>query len=168
MPMLKSIAALTITAAGLLTACMPTTSSSSSSSQEPAAAAPSAAGIGTPVSDGKLQFVVTSVDRSAIAGDPTNEFMQQKAKGEFVNVHLTITNTGNEARGFFATNQKLIINGNKYDAASILGVPGDGDNINPGLNVESVASFDVPPGAQPQAIELHDSLFSGGATVNLQ
>lgn len=168
MHVLKSVGALTV-AAGLLTACMPTTSSSSSASaSEKPAAATAAAGIGTPVSDGKLQFVVTNVDRSAIAGDPTNEFMQEQAKGEFVNVHLRITNTGNEARSFSATNQKLIVNGNKYDAASILGVPGDGDNINPGLSVESVASFDVPPGAEPDAIELHDSMFSGGATVNLQ
>ena len=132
------------------------------------AAAPAAAGIGTPVRDGKFEFTVTSVDRSATAGDPTNEYLQEKAKGEFVNVHLTIKNTGSEAQTFFASNQKLIVGGNKYDAASILGVPGDSESINPGLSVQSVATFDVAPGTVPDAIELHDSMFSGGVKVNLK
>lgn len=123
--------------------------------------------IGSPVSDGKFQFVVTSVDRSKTAGDPTNEFLQETAKGEFVNVHLTVKNTGNEAQSYFASNQKLIVGGKQFDAASILGVPGDGGNINPGLGIDTVVSFDVPVGSAPEAIELHDSAFSGGATVNL-
>jgi hypothetical protein len=49
-----------------------------------------------------------------------------------------------------------------------LGVTGDGDNINPGLGIDStVVSFDVPVGVAPDGIELHDSAFSGGVMVNL-
>jgi hypothetical protein len=118
-------------------------------------------------SDGKFRFTVTSVDRSSTAGDPTNEFMQETAKGQFVNVHLTAENTGDEAQMYFANNQKLIIGGNQFDAASILGVTGDGDNINPGMGIDTVVSFDVPPMSMPEAIELHDSAFSGGTMVNL-
>lgn len=149
-----------------LTGCVPSSSHSSGSGGS-STSGNTPAPYGSPVSDGKLQFKVTSADRSSIAGDPTNEFMQEKAKGEFINVHLVVTNTGNEARSFSAGNQKLIINGNKYDAASVMGVPGDGDNINPGLSVDTVASFDVPPGSVPEAIELHDSMFSGGAQASL-
>jgi hypothetical protein len=79
-----------------------------------------------------------------------------------------VKNTGNEAQGYYATNQKPIINGKKFDAASIMGAPGDGNNINPGLGIDStVVSFDVPVGAAPEAIELHDSAFSGGVKVSL-
>ena len=145
----------------------PTASSSSSSSAAPQQTAAPAAAIGTPVSDGKFQFTVTSVDRSKTAGDPTNEFLQETAQGEFVNVHITVMNTGDQAQTYFATNQKLIIGGKKFDAASILGLKGDNANINPGLAVDTIVSFDVPPGTAPDAVELHDSAFSGGTTVSL-
>lgn len=125
-------------------------------------------GVGVPVRDGKFEFTVTSIDRSATAGDPTNEFLQEQATGEFVNVHLTVTNIGDEAQDFFASNQKLIVDGKKFDAASILGLPGDMSGINPGLSIETVVPFDVPPGAQPDAVELHDSAFSGGVKVALK
>lgn len=62
-------------------------------------------GIGEEVRDGKFAFVVTSVDRSRIAGDPTNEFMQELAQGEWLNVHVAVRNIGDEAPTFFATNQ---------------------------------------------------------------
>ena len=138
---------------------------SSTGSHSEHSSAPGA--VGTPVSDGKLQFTVTSVDRSKVAGDPTNQFMQETAQGEFVNVHLSVKNTGNEAQSYWSGNQKLIVGGKQFDAASILGAPGDGDNINPGLGLDTVVSFDVPPGSIPESIELHDSAFSGGALVNL-
>lgn len=147
-----------------LPGCAATTTSSASKSASQAAAA----NIGTPVRDGKLEFVVTGVARSKTAGDPTNQFMQETAKGEFVNVALSVKNTGAEAQNYFASNQKLIVSGKKFDAASILGVQGDGDNINPGLGIDTVVSFDVPPGSVPEAIELHDSMFSGGVLVSLR
>lgn len=135
----------------------------------PGTSAPQTApGIGSPVSDGKFEFVVTSVDRSKVAGDPSNKYLQETAKGEFVNVRIRVTNTGNAARMFSASNQKLIIGGSQYTATSLLGVPGDDENINPGLTVESVASFDVPPGAVPDAIVLHDAMLSGGVKVSLK
>lgn len=127
----------------------------------------SEAGIGQPVSDGKLEFTVTKMDRSKIAGDPTNEFLQETAQGEFINVHLTVKNTGDKGQSFFSSNQKLIVGGKQFEAASILGVAGDNQNINPGLSVDTVVSFDVPPGSVPEAIEVHDSAFSGGAKIKL-
>lgn len=162
------VAAGLLIAVGGLSGCAASDSNSADGKAGTSSPAASTAGIGTPVSDGKFEFIVTAVDRSKIAGDPENEFMQETAKGEFVNVHITVKNTGNESRMFSASNQKLIVGGNKYDASAILGAPGDNEDINPGLSVESVASFDVPPGAVPDAIELHDSMFSSGVTVNLK
>jgi hypothetical protein len=40
--------------------------------------------------------------------------------------------------------------------------------INPGNAVAGVILFDLPRGAKPTKIELHDSVFSGGVTVTLQ
>jgi hypothetical protein len=157
--MIAAVVVAVVPAAG----CAGLDTKSSSSSSKAAAAGR----IGSPVSDGKFQFVVTSVDKSKTAGDVTNQFLVETAKGEYVNVHLTVTNTGDEAQSYFSNNQKLIVAGKQFDAASVLGVSGDGDNINPGLGLDTVVSFDVPPGSTPDAIELHDSAFSGGVQVKL-
>ena len=42
------------------------------------------------------------------------------------------------------------------------------DNINPGNTVEVKVVFDMPKDAVPATIELHDSMFSGGAKVALK
>jgi Domain of unknown function (DUF4352) len=130
-----------------------------------AATAAQQVGINTPVRDGKFEFVVTSVDTSPTTGGD-NPYLQQQAKGVFVNVHLRVTNIGDKAQTFFADNQKLIVAGKEYSATSIL----DGslmNEINPGLSTDGVVSFDVPVGRTAEAVKLHDSLFSGGATVRL-
>jgi len=153
----------------LLTACgMGTTSDGTNTAGKPAGSQDQAAGIGTPVRDGKFEFVVLSVDRSKTAGNPANELEQSTAQGEYINVHLSVKNIGNEAQSYFAQNQKLIAGGKKFDAASLLGINGDGDSLNPGLGIDNtVVSFDVPPGTTPDSIELHDSAFSGGVKVKL-
>lgn len=38
--------------------------------------------------------------------------------------------------------------------------------INPGLAIDTALAFDVPVGTVPDGIQLHDSAFSGGVTVN--
>jgi hypothetical protein len=148
----------------VLAGCVPSTTPGSTNL---AGSPPQAASIGTPVRDGKFEFIVTSVDRSKTAGNPSNDFEQSTAQGEYINVHLSVKNIGNEAQSYFAQNQKLIVGGKKFDAASILGVNGDGGSINPGLGADTEVSFDVPQGTTPNSIELHDSAFSGGVTVRL-
>jgi hypothetical protein len=41
------------------------------------------------------------------------------------------------------------------------------NNINPGNEVTGTLVFDVPAGVELAALELHDSLFSGGVKVAL-
>ena len=150
-------------------------SSSSSStrsvaSSAPGASAPSApktkevAPAGSAVRDGKFEFEVLGVERGATSMD--DAFAPEIAKGEFFTVKIRVTNIGDDARSFSATNQKLIINGNKYDATSFMN-NGWMEDINPGLGIETQATFDIPKGAVPTAIEFHDSMFSGGALVAL-
>jgi hypothetical protein len=124
-----------------------------------------ATGVELPAADGMFDFVVTGIDHASTIGDG---IWQEEAKGEFVIVRLNVTNTGDEARTFFSGNQHLIVNGNKYDATTVVGGDVDSENINPGLGIDTSVTFDVPLGSQADAIELHDSMFSGGVTVNLR
>lgn len=127
-------------------------------------AGPVVASAGSSVRDGKFEFQVLGVDRSA-----TKEgvFTAQQAKGEFFIVKVRVTNIGDDARSFSASSQHLIVNGNKYDATSSLSDNTWMDNINPGLEIEGTVSFDIPQGSVPEAVEFHDSMFSGGARVAL-
>ena len=76
---------------------------------------------------------------------------------------------------FAVTNQKLFdTEGNEYEADSMAAVTlnqsGDSgllETMNPGSQLAVRIPFDVPPGTQPDRIELHDSAFSQGVAVNL-
>ncbi|MDV3125302.1 DUF4352 domain-containing protein [Mycobacterium sp. 21AC1] len=127
----------------------------------------------TPVRDGKFEFVVTSVQPGlAEVGD--NPFLNQKAQGQFVIVTLSVENIGDQAQGFSPSNQKLFdAQGRSFesDAGAQIAL-GDSDipvwdDINPGNAVDVSLVYDMPVAAVPASIELHDSMFSGGVTVNL-
>lgn len=128
------------------------------------AARPIVAPAGSSVRDGKFEFQVLGVERSSTK---PGLFNPEPAKGEFVIIKLRVTNIGDEARTFWAGNQKLIINGNEYEASSSLSDDGFRQDINPGLVIVTEVMFDVPPGAVPDAIVLHDSAFSGGGHLAL-
>ena len=123
-----------------------------------------AATAGSSVRDGKFEFQVLGVERSA---SKEGVFDPELAKGEFFIVHLRVTNVGDDARSFSASSQHLIVNGNKYDATSSISDENWMEDINPGLGIEASVMFDIPPGAVPEAIECHDSMFSGGALLAL-
>ena len=150
------------------------TTTSSRTASTPAFSAPTtsvkpAARIGQQVRDGKFAFVVTSIDRSKRGGDPSNEFMQETAQGEYLNVHMTVSNIGDRSQTFFATNQKLMTGGRQFEADTMVSVWDGSTNvdINPGNSINATASFDIPAGTPPGTIELHDSAFSGGVEVQL-
>jgi hypothetical protein len=123
-----------------------------------------AAPAGSSVRDGKFEFQVLGVERST---SKEGIFKPEQAKGEFFVVHLRVTNIGDDARSFSASSQHLIVNGNKYDATSSISDENWMEDINPGLGIEASVTFDIPPGAVPEAIECHDSMFSGGALLAL-
>lgn len=143
---------------------------SSTSGQTPSAAAPTP-GIGQEVRDGKFAFVVNSIDRSKTAGNPSNEFETVTAQGEFLNVHLTVSNVGDRTQSFSASNQKLQIGGNEFSAndSAAMWTQSMNVDINPGNNIQAVVSFDVPANNTDNGVlALHDSAFSGGVKVSLQ
>jgi hypothetical protein len=142
-------------------------SSKSYNTQSAPADAPGAsvAPAGSSVRDGQFEFQVLGTSRGETAKEDV--FSTERAKGEFFTVKLRVTNVGNDARSFSATNQKLIINGNEYEATSFLNSNSFGEDINPGLGIDTEVVFDIPKGATPSAIECHDSIFSGGALLAL-
>jgi hypothetical protein len=155
------------------------TSSSTNTSAASAGSAPSAsinappprAGIGQEVRDGKFAFVVTSIDRSKTAGDPSNQVEIVTAQGEFVNVHLSVSNVGDQPQNFFASNQKLQIGANQFSAndTAAMWIGSMTIEINPGKSIQAVVSFDVAPGTSNDGVlTVHDSIFSGGAKISLQ
>ena len=133
-------------------------------------ATPTAAPVGSPVRDGKFEFRVLSMTRAPQAGDVSNPYMTVDAQGEFIILTMSVANIGDEAQSYFGGNQKLVdITGREYEANSEADMwmnSGTGD-INPGNSIQVKAAFDVPPGTQPSELEVHDSMFSGGAKVRL-
>ncbi|MEU9832049.1 DUF4352 domain-containing protein [Streptosporangium sp. NPDC048047] len=132
-----------------------------------------AAGIGDTVKDGKFSFTVTKVEKGVErVGD---QYVGSDAQGQYVLVHVTVRNIGDEAQMFLDSAQKLIDTaGREYDAdsgAAVLGLKNSHaflNNINPGNGVSGILLFDVPDDFKIKAIELHDSLFSGGTQVALR
>ncbi|MGH8837202.1 MAG: protein kinase domain-containing protein [Actinomycetes bacterium] len=133
----------------------------------PAAKAPP--GIGDPVRDGNLEFVVDKlVCGESSIGPP---LFRQTAHGQYCVVTLNVRNVKNDPRTFSIVNQKLR-DGDREFSASVLATMaanGSANLINTQLNPEQTAHgllvFDVPESATPDSMELHDSLLSGGVRV---
>lgn len=128
-------------------------------------------GLGTPVRDGKFEFVVTEVETGLT--EIGEGFTREEPQGQFVLVHLTVTNIGDGAQSFFDGNQKLVDDrGRTHETSSAAMWLEDNDlwvnDINPGNTVEGVLLFDIPEDATPAQLELHDSAFSGGVLVDLR
>ncbi len=140
---------------------------SKSPSSKPTREKDSTPTLGSKVRDGKFEFVVKSI-QCGIHSVGTS-WSRENAMGEFCKVNLTVTNIGKESQMFFDSNQTLIDSQDReFDSKSIIGSQ-DSDmwlsNINPGLTLSGSIYFDVPVGTKVKAIELHDSMFSGGVKV---
>jgi hypothetical protein len=129
-------------------------------------------GMNEAVKDGKFEFTVTGVDcsKSSLGAAP----VATEATGVFCLVDVSVANIGNEAQTLDSTSQYgYDAAGKKYstDTEAALYLENGGDTLfeqlNPGASVDGVLVFDVPAGTQLTKLELHDSMFSGGVTVNL-
>jgi Domain of unknown function (DUF4352) len=139
--------------------------------QEPAETTPEAAGTGTPVRDGKFEFTVQRVEcgKSRIG----SKDFGQTAQGHFCFVYMKVENIGREAQTLDGSAQYLYAGGGKrYDADTEAAIYLDDsktflEEINPGNAVNGIVVFDVPKRTKPERLEFHDSIFSGGVTVEL-
>ena len=144
--------------------------SRSSSTTNAGSAAP-LADIGQEVRDGNFKFVVTSVDVSKNASDPSIQFEIVPKQGEFVNVHLSVSNVGDRPQSFFAYKQTLQVGTNQFSSnnEATMWKQGMTVQVSPGNSVQAVVSFDVPTGTSTDGVlTVHGSLSSGGAKIRLR
>jgi hypothetical protein len=136
-----------------------------------------AAGIGDAVRDGNFEFTVKSV-KCGVAQVGENEFLREKAQGQFCLATVTVKNVKNEPQTLFDSNQKAFVGEAEYAVSSEGGLAANMDangdstsvwlqEINPGNSVTGVFVWDIPAGKKLTKLELHDSAFSGGVTVAL-
>lgn len=147
---------------------------SNSTTKQDTKAKEEVAKIGTPVTDGKFEFTVKSIEcgKSSVGA---NQYMTKEAQGQFCLLNISVKNTGDAAQSLFSSNQKLLNAQNQQyaadDTATMYASPNSNawySNINPGNSVEGSIVFDIPKDQTPVTAELHDSAFSGGVKVNLQ
>lgn len=118
--------------------------------------------------DGALTFFVDAVEITTSVASA--EFPVDKtAVGEYVVVHMTVTNTSDEPTTFLGTFQKLKADGTVYsiDDEATFYAGGALAELNPGDEVDVAVVFDVPPGTDPEAIELHSDPMGSGVEVPL-
>lgn len=138
----------------------------------PPAPAPASNDLNKPVRDGDFEFVVTS---AKIVGPTVGTgYSKEKAQGTFFEATMSVKNIGDSQGSFFADNQKALNASNQQYAASFAAsIVANGNastifsQINPGNSVTGKVVWDVPKGTTITKLELHDSAFSGGVTVNL-
>ncbi|WP_330475274.1 DUF4352 domain-containing protein [Terrabacter sp. C0L_2] len=154
----------------------PTTTSPSAAGGQggdaPAADTPAAAKVGQKVRDGQFEFTVTKVQKGVKSvGD---QYLNEKAQGQFVLVNVTVSNIGDAAQTLSDSSQKVRdAKGREFssDTAAAIYVKDNKvflEEINPGNTVKATLVFDMPKGTEPVSIELHDSPFSDGVTVQLR
>jgi hypothetical protein len=116
--------------------------------------------------DGPMSFIVNGMEigPTVVMRDAP---IEKTAAGEFVVVHVTVTNAGPDAESFVGTFQTLLAGGTTYpladEATAYLG--GTAAELLPGTSTEVSLVFDVPPGTVPEAVELHAEPGSPGVRV---
>jgi len=131
------------------------------------------AGLGTAVRDGNFEFVVKSVKCGVPSvGDST---LGARAQGQFCLVTLSVKNIGTDPQTMIDSNQTVFsAAGAKFEPSTTAELYANPSNsffvtdINPGNSMSGVLIYDVPKTMVPASIELHDSMFSNGVTVNLK
>lgn len=138
----------------------------------PPAEAKPAAGIGSTVTSGDFAITVTSVEPGqAMVG---NSALGKSAQGEFVFVHVKVTNNGKKADTFTSSLQKLVDGqGREFEADGAAAIY-LGDNgvllkeINPGNSVEGVLVYDLPKGTTPEKAVFQAGYIAKKVEVSLK
>lgn len=124
---------------------------------------------GLEVRDGNFAFVVGDVERVDAVAAPENPEVQKQAQGEFVIVHITVTNVSAEPQPFYVSFSTLSDGATVYksDDEAWLYLGNTVTDVVPGESLETAVVFDVPAGTDVESIQLHDSPSSPGVTVGL-
>ncbi len=131
---------------------------------ESSAPAPDTAAVplGSAATTGNLALTVTGVEPGVAQLGTTigDTFLGEKAQGQFVLVHVSVANTGNESELFSDAQAKVLdAQGREFSANSAAGVYIDGNSafggeINPGNSLAHVLVFDIPLDAVATTLHL--------------
>ncbi|WP_152347798.1 DUF4352 domain-containing protein [Brevibacterium sp. CFH 10365] len=130
-------------------------------------------GIGDTVAADDWEITVAKVeDGVSQVGD---EFLNAQAQGQFVQIELSVKNTGSEPNFFYEDDIKLgDDSGNTYSADSEAGIYAAENNIlfleeiNPGNTAEGALVFDVPEDVDPNKLTFAGGLFSDPVEISLK
>ena len=155
------------------------TSESSSSSAETAtekstpsetdSPSPTATPSGGEAVDGDVTFAQNGIEIGPTVTAADNDLLSKTATGEFVVVHLTLTNSGESPATFIADQQILTADGQTYtpDTEATFYLGGTSTVVYPDEPVEVSIAYDVPPGSVPQSLQVHGDISSAGAVLDL-
>ncbi|MEO3748077.1 DUF4352 domain-containing protein [Plantactinospora sp. B5E13] len=128
--------------------------------------------VGDPARDGKFEFTVQRV-KCGVHKVGT-DLLGTTAQGQFCLVTVKVKNIAKEPQSFSDSYQKAYAaDGTEYTSDSEAAIYANKDaatlfnEINPGNGITGVLVFDIPEKAKLAKLELHDSMFSGGVTVQL-
>jgi hypothetical protein len=131
--------------------------------------------IGKVARDGDLAFVVEglrcgSAESQAVYNDPDITGTLPAGTKECI-VKLQITDDKDVAQTFFDSNQYAYdAQGQQFSAdnnGTYLTGDKDDTQLNPGVSITALVPFNIPSGDTIAQLQLHDSAFSGGVTVQL-
>jgi cytoskeletal protein RodZ len=147
-----------------------TTSTKSKTSTESTSESPTtASGSGAQASDGGLTFAITGTE-TASSVKYQDAPVTKNAQGEYIIVHMTVTNSGDAQGTFLATLQKLKAGGTTYsiDDEATAYLNGTWADLSaPGDSADLAIAFDVPSGTTAESLEVHGAPMSTGVEVPL-
>jgi hypothetical protein len=137
---------------------------------DPGEASEHAAGLGDPVRDGRLTFVVHRVECAvASLGRPPRT---KAADGQFCLVRVSVTNSNHEPVTFRDADQRAVgSDGSEYRPDSAAGaLVGRGADLRltriaPETRIEGTVVYDVPTTSRIERLRWHESPRSAGAEV---
>jgi len=136
----------------------------------PEASATPSSDLGRPMRDGQLEFVVRDW-RCGVRqlGDGP---LARTPQGSFCLARVDVRDVKQEPRTLFEAFQKVRDSaGGEYEAdfPARFALPDQTlwDRVNPGESVSGTMVFDLPAGATPVELELHDGALSGGVAIRL-
>ncbi len=137
---------------------------SSATPTESPTAPPATAG----ATDGPLSFTVHGIEvrPTVVMSDAP---LEKTAVGEYIVVHMTVTNVGTDPASFVGTFQTLHAGGTTYplDDEATAYLAGTLADLEPGASADVSIAFDVPPGTPAETIELHADPSTPGIQVPL-
>lgn len=152
---------------------LPGTTSSEPSTAEttttPSEPAPAEAPVAGEAVDGDVTFTTDGIDIGPTVVAADNDQLTKTATGEFVVVHLTLTNNGQTPAAFVADQQVLTAGGQTFtpDTEATFYLGGTSTVVYPGEPAKVSIAFDVPPGTVPESLQVHGDLSSAGAVLPL-